>query len=71
MTVQEHLVENVASYVQDKGWNYFPDYITAEDVTDEMRNIPCADLVNEETLAWLITLARYYEYNKAMFDFED
>lgn len=51
MTVQEHLVENVASYVQNKGWNYFPDYITAEDVTDEMRTIPCADLVNDETLA--------------------
>lgn len=69
MSIQEHLVENVASYVENKGWSYFPDYITSEDVTDEMRTIPCADLVNDETLAWLITLARYYEYNKAMFDF--
>lgn len=68
MTVQEHLVENVANYVQSKGWSYFPDYIIAEDVTDEMRTIPCADLVNDEILAWLITLARYYEYNKAMFE---
>lgn len=66
MSSEEHLVENIIYYVEDKGWNKFPDFITKEEVTDEMRNIPCAEQVNDETLAWLITMARYVAYERAI-----
>ena len=62
MSIEEHLYENVACFVQEHGWEKFPDYLSAGEAGKFRKEIPCSEYVDDMTLAHLIGLARYMVY---------
>lgn len=63
MSTEEHLYENIMFFVQENGWQAFPEYLTDEEIETIRKKVQCAEFVDNKTLAHLIGLARYVVYN--------
>jgi hypothetical protein len=72
MSCEEHLVENVMTFIEENGWNYFKkEIITVEDIKKKKLESFAKNGTTEvslETLAWLFTLAVYVEYQRSLFE---
>lgn len=63
MSNDEHLIENILTYIENIGWQNF-DEDNPEDLKKARKNIDNSDLVNDEVFLWLLKMAVYIEYQK-------
>lgn len=63
MSNDEHLIENILTYIENIGWQKF-DEDNPEDLKKARKNIDNSDLVNDEVFLWLLKMAVYIEYQK-------
>lgn len=63
MSNDEHLIENILTYIENIGWQKF-DEDNPEDLKKARKNIDNSDLVNDEVFLWLLKMAAYVDYQK-------
>lgn len=63
MSTEEHLYENLMIFVQENGWQAFPELLTDEEVETIIKKVPCAEFIDNKTFIYLMGLARYVVYN--------
>lgn len=63
MSNDEHLIENILTYIENISWQKF-DEDNPEDLKKARKNIDNSDLVNDEVFLWLLKMAVYIEYQK-------
>lgn len=63
MSNDEHLVENILTYIENIGWQNF-DEDNPEDLKKARKNVDNSDLVNDEVFLWLLKMAVYVDYQK-------
>ena len=63
MSTEEHLYENLMIFVQENGWQAFPEFLTDEEAEVIRKKVPCAEFIDNKTFIYLMGLARYIVYN--------
>ena len=63
MSTEEHLYENLMIFVQENGWQAFPEFLTDEEAETIRKKVPCAEFIDNKTFIYLMGLARYVVYN--------
>ena len=62
MCNEDHLVENIACLIQNEGWIKFSSPVSIETAKEYRDRIPCSELVDDKTLAWMMSQASYMIY---------
>ena len=63
MSTEEHLYENLMIFVQENGWQAFPEFLTDEEAETIRKKVPCAEFIDNKIFIYLMGLARYVVYN--------
>lgn len=63
MSTEEHLYENLMIFVQENGWQAFPEFLTDEEAETIRKKVSCAEFIDNKTFIYLMGLARYVVYN--------
>lgn len=63
MSNDEHLIENILTYIENIGWQNF-DEDNPEDLKKARKNVDNSNLVNDEVFLWLLKMAVYVDYQK-------
>lgn len=60
MSNDEHLIENILTYIENIGWQNF-DEDNPEDLKKARKNVDNSNLVNDEVFLWLLKMAVYVD----------
>lgn len=65
MTNEEHLIENLLSYVQNVGWSEAGELVNFDDIYERYGSNGSTK-VSKETFEWLLNMAVYIVYQETV-----
>ena len=50
MSTEEHLYENLMIFIQENGWQSFPEFLTDEEAEAIRKKVPCAEFIDNKNI---------------------